>query len=120
VALLVVWRQVELHEDAGDVLLDRAGGDHQRLGDAGVGPALRHEAEHLAFLGGEPGQRVGVPAAGEQLPYDLGVECGSARGDAPGRLDELVDVGDAVLEQVADGPGVAGEQFGRVPLLDEL
>jgi hypothetical protein len=32
---------------------------------------------------------------------------GSARGDATGRFDELVNVGDAVFEQVANRPGVA-------------
>ena len=36
------------------------------------------------------------------------------------RLDELADVGDAVLQQVADAAGVAGEQLGGVALLDVL
>jgi len=36
------------------------------------------------------------------------------------RAHELLHLGDAVLEQVADPPGVAGEQFGRVALLHVL
>ena len=36
------------------------------------------------------------------------------------RVDELGDVADAVLEQVADATGTVGEQLGRVAALDIL
>ena len=39
--------EAELGEDRVDVLLDRALGQHQRLGDGGVALALRDLAEHL-------------------------------------------------------------------------
>ena len=38
---------LELAENAVGVGLDRADGDHQRLGDFGVGLASRHQAQHL-------------------------------------------------------------------------
>src|SRR5512132_3278685 len=37
--------EAELAEDAGDVLLDRALGDDQALGDGGAAAALGHEGE---------------------------------------------------------------------------
>ena len=39
--------EAELGEDAGDVLLDRALGDDQALGDGGVAAALGHEGEDV-------------------------------------------------------------------------
>ena len=47
-------RQPELREDARDVLLDRADGEHERRGDAGVRAALRHQPEHLALARRQP------------------------------------------------------------------
>src|SRR6185312_7172631 len=38
-----VQRQIQLHEDRVDVLVDGLGGDDQLAGDRGVRPALRHE-----------------------------------------------------------------------------
>ena len=49
----------------------------------------------------EPLERVAAAAAGEQLRHDLGVERGAAGGDPAQGLDELADVRDPVLEQVA-------------------
>jgi hypothetical protein len=43
----------ELHENAAHVLLDRALGDPQLVGDAGVGPALGHEGEYVSFPRGD-------------------------------------------------------------------
>src|ERR1700727_3592189 len=107
IVLLVAGWQVEFHEDRGDVFFDRSERDHERRGDGGVGAPFGHETEYLALFAGQPGERVGVPAAGQELPDDFGVQGGSARGHATGRFDELVNVGDAVFEQVADRPGVA-------------
>ena len=95
-------RQVELGEDVGDVLLDGAVADDQRGGDGGVGAALGHEPQHLALAGRQPAERVAAAAAGEQLGDDLGVEGGAALAHPAHGVEELGDVGDPVLQQVAD------------------
>ncbi len=59
-------------------------------------------------------------AGAQQLGDDLGIERGSARPDPDQRVDELADVGDAVLEQVPDTAGRPGEQLGGVTRLDVL
>ncbi len=51
------------------------------LDDAGVGPALGHQLEHLEFPRGEPLQRVVVPAD-QQLRDDLRVQGGAAAGQS--------------------------------------
>ena len=53
---------------------------------------------------GEAVERVGA-VADEELGDDLGVEGGAAGGDPAQRVEEVGDVGDPVLEQVADGAG---------------
>ena len=71
--------------------------------------------------GREPLERVAPPAAGAGAGR-------RPRGRArcrpwptrSHRVDELADVGDAVLQQVADAAAVAGEQLGGVALLDVL
>src|SRR5260370_10537502 len=45
----VAFRQVELGQDAADVLLDRALGDEDPARDARIGRTLRHQGEHLAL-----------------------------------------------------------------------
>ena len=87
---------------------------------ARVGAALGHQPEHLALARGELVERRRALAAAEQLGDDLGVERGAAGGDAPQRRRGTRDVGDAVLEQVADALAAAAEQVGGVALLDVL
>ena len=58
--------------------------------------------------------------AGQQRRDHLGVEHGAAGGDPAYGVDERRDVGDPVLEQVADRPLAALEQLARVELLDVL
>ncbi len=58
--------------------------------------------------------------AREQLRHHLRVERGAAAGDPAHRLDELDDVQDAVLEQVAHAAAAVGEQLLGVGLLDVL
>jgi len=65
--------EVELGEDARDVLLDRPLGDHELLGDRVIGPPLRHQAEDLGLARREPSERVARAMAAEQVPHDLGV-----------------------------------------------
>ena len=87
-------------------------------GDGGVRPALGHQREHLALARGELAER--VAAAGEQLRDDFGIERAAARGHPVQRVEELGDVRDPVLEQVADPLRAPGDQLGGVPLLDPL
>ena len=56
----------------------------------------------------------------EQLRHDLGVERRPARPDAPHGGDEVVDVHDPVLQEVADPAAPVGEELGGVGLLDVL
>src|SRR6204780_434886 len=108
----------EFGENVIYVLFDRAAADDEGGGDGGVGAALGHQREDLALPGGELAER--VAAAGEQLGDDLGVEGAAALGHPGQRVEELGDVGAPVLEQVADAAGAAGDELGRVLLLDPL
>ena len=71
-------------------------------------------------LRGQPLQRVLSTAADQQLADDLGVERRAARRHAAQGLDELADIRDPVLQQVADAAGVPGDQLDGVGLLDVL
>jgi len=51
-----VGREIELGEDAVDVLADGAFGDDQPLGDAGVSVSLCHQRKNLAFAWAERGE----------------------------------------------------------------
>ena len=55
-----------------------------------------------------------------QLRDHLGIERGATPGHASQRVHELPDVGDTVLEQVADTTGSIRQQLGRVLVLDVL
>ena len=81
-------RQVELDEDVADMLLHRARGDHQSRRDAGVGPALGHQPQHLPLARGEAVQRVVAPAD-QQLRHHLRVERGAAGRHPAQRVEEL-------------------------------
>jgi hypothetical protein len=102
------------------VLADRLLADEQPLRDRGVGPALGHQGQHLALARGEPGHRRAAGVPHHQLAHHLGIEHGAARGHgADGRGERLV-VEHAVLQQVADGAGLVGQQLAGVQLLDVL
>jgi hypothetical protein len=102
------------------VLLDSAFA-HEQLGrDAGVGPALRHQAHDIGLAWRQTGERLGATAPDEQLRDHFGVEGGAAGGHPSYGVDELGHVGHAVLEQVAESPGVRCDQVCRVALLDVL
>ncbi len=110
----------ELVKDARDVLLDSVRRDDEHLGDALVGPSLGHQLEHLALAWREPVQRVVAALAAEHVRDDGGIEHRAARRDPPHRVGEQREVGDAVLEQVADALGVVADQVDRVALLRVL
>jgi hypothetical protein len=100
------------------VFVDSAFGDHQLLGDRRVAEPFGHQREYLVFAWRQPVQR--TAPLDHQLADHLRVEHGPARGHPPYRLDELVDPGHPVLQQVADAFAAGRKQFGRVDLLDVL
>ena len=101
------------------MLLHRANGEHELRGDGGVRTPLGHEPEHLELARREDVERAAC-AAREELGDHLRVERGAAGGDAAHGADEVVDVHDPVLEQVAEPTAAVGEELGRVRVLDVL
>src|SRR5665213_808052 len=108
-------RQIELGEDITHVLLNGPLGDDQGLCDSSVGPSLGHLSQYLTLAPSERFELSGPPARAEHLGYYLRIQCRSAGHYAIQRVEELPDVGDAVLEKVADTRDLArsrpGEQF---------
>src|SRR6185436_5633490 len=90
----------ELGEDRADVLLDRALAEDERLCDPRVRPPLRHQPEYVERPRGEDAER---PTPGDELSHDLGVERGAALGDAAHGVEEVADVPDTLLQEIAHG-----------------
>ena len=67
-----------------------------------VGAALGHQREHLALALGELVERARSRRPAEQPRHDRRVEHALALGDPAQRVGQHGDVGDALLEQVAD------------------
>ena len=84
---------------------------------AGVGAPFGHQFQYVALARGEARERVLAPPAAEQQPDDLGIERRAALGHASHGVGEALDVGDAVLEQIAGALGRLGQQVQRVGLL---
>lgn len=62
--------------------------------------------------------RLVAPAPAQELTDDLWVKRRAAVGDAPHGVDEAVQVGDTILQQVPEAFGAASEEFHRVGLLE--
>ena len=103
--------QAKFAEDVPDVLFDGPLRHHQDPSDRGVGAALGHQREYLAFPGGECAEAFVAAAGPQKLRDDLGVQGGTPGGHPAERFDELLDVADAVLEQV---PDTGGASFPRI------
>src|SRR5258708_32924029 len=99
--VVVGLRHSQLHQDAAHVLLDRSFGYPELAADAGIGAAFGHEGEHLTLARGEDVQRIVAAAGGDELLDEGGVDDGTAARDPAERVDELVDVGNPALGQVA-------------------
>jgi hypothetical protein len=107
----------EFVKDARDVLLHRSLADQQRLSDATVGLPFRHRRQHIALPRAEPVKRLIAFTPTEHPRDDLRVKRATAPGDPGDRVDEALDVPDALLEQVADSVGAVPDQIDRIPLL---
>ena len=121
-AAVVVGRrqEAELEEDRVDVRLDGLRAEEELLADRPVRAALRDQAEHLALPGRQLVERVVVAPAAEELRDDVGVDDGAAVRDAADGGEELVELDDPVLEQVAEALGAVAEERERVARLDDL
>lgn len=82
--------------------------------------ALGDQCQQLPFTRGQRAQWVVPALSGEQLGDDLRIEDRPATGDPVQGVQELLDLGDPVLEQIADGAGTVREQIGRVGHLHVL
>jgi hypothetical protein len=94
----------------------------QRGGDRGVGAAQGHLGQDLALTRREVLERgVGPARAGvDQRLHHLRVDHRATRRDLAHRAHELVDIGDALLQQVGAPFGSAIEQLERVAGFDVL
>jgi hypothetical protein len=101
--------QLELVEDAAEVLLDRCWADHEGFGDATVGLAFGHRGEHVAFAWAESVEGSFVLAAAKHPRDDLRIQRGPAFGDAGYRVDEALDCPHPLFEEIADSLGVVSD-----------
>src|SRR3954470_6546136 len=62
--------KAQLREDAADVLLDSAFGDHEHSRDAAVGAAFRHQGEHLALSRSEAGETIVTAAHPHEVLHE--------------------------------------------------
>src|SRR6266540_309471 len=116
--VLVAGAETELDEDVRDVGLDRAVGEPEAPGDTDVRSSLGHESEDLPLPGGQGSQWVVGGDRGDEPHHDFGVQRGAAGGDPTQRVEEVVHVEHAVLQEVAEPAGA--DQADRVAGLDVL
>ncbi len=94
------------------MLLDCALGDHEPLGDRPVRASFSHQGQYLPLAVAQVVDRVmALAAAADELGHDGGIEHRSALADALDRVRKVVEIRDAVLEQVADPASVIGKQL---------
>ncbi len=109
---------VEFGEQMAHMRLDGPGAQREPFGDTRIGEPLGHEGEDVAFaLGQQRKFPAAVSGADHGRDY-LGIEGRSAVGYPLGRFDELVDLEDAVLEEIAEA--WPGHEVGGVRGLDVL
>src|SRR3989442_10005242 len=113
---VLLRRQSELREDRVDVALDRALGERQRRGDRRVVLPLRHLAEDFAFARGELIERRDAwpGAGGDETLDDLRVDDRTAARDLADGADELIEIGDSLLQEVPAPARAALEERERV------
>ena len=104
------------------MLLDGSLTDEQGRGDRSVVVSARHLGEHLQLPRAQSPD-AGVPAAHPRLDQvldDLGVDNRATLGHGRHRGDELVNIGDPLLQEVPATGGPALEQRTDVSRIDVL
>ncbi|MBP3076138.1 hypothetical protein WP39_01405 [Streptomyces sp. 604F] len=79
--------------------------------DRRVDEPFRQRLQHAALPGCQTGQRVGTGGADDQPSHDLRVDGRAAGVDALQGVEELLDLGDPVLEEVADPFGTVRDEL---------
>jgi hypothetical protein len=92
----------KLAEDVPDVLLDGTFGHPEPVCDRGVGASFCHQLNYLPLPRCEDFERVRPQRSADQVDDELGIENDPSFADSLEGIEQLVDVGDGVLEQVAD------------------
>src|SRR3954468_8013019 len=102
-AAMIVGRryQLELREDAGDVGLDRLGGQEEALADRLVRAALGDEGEDLALPLGQVVERDAGATPADELGDHLGVDDRPASRDSTDGVGEVLEILDAVLQEIS-------------------
>jgi len=95
--------EIELGEDVGDVLFDRAVTYYKRGSDSRIGAPFSHERENIKFARSERFGKCGsMFARAYDLADDIGIEgSASARHSGQG-IHEFCDVGDTVFQKVTN------------------
>src|SRR5919198_4999936 len=95
-------RDAQLAEDVRDVGLDRLRAEHELLAYPVVRAAFCHQLEHLTLTRGQRAERIVIAAPSQELRNHFRIDCRAAAADAAHGAEELVDLDDAILEQVAE------------------
>ena len=67
-------REVKLHEDAADVLLDSSFRDVEAVRDAVVGASFRHQSEHLSLSRRQFHEWIAASTRSDQLLNESGID----------------------------------------------
>ena len=76
--VVLAGRQLELLQDAADVLLHGSFGDPELVGNASVGASFRHQGENFALLRRQIGEWISTTSLLEQLLDERRVDDGAA------------------------------------------
>jgi hypothetical protein len=106
-------------EDRLDVAFDRPRAEVELLGDRPVRAAFGDQRQHAELALAEVVEHRAAASRNEAAD-DARIECRSPGGDAFDGVDELGDVADAVLEQVAHAGRVAADELEQVRRLEVL
>jgi hypothetical protein len=102
---------VQLPEDAPHVGFDGLLGDVESMRDAAIAPSLGDEREHLELPIGELRQWIIDDRRLDQLRNKRLIDDRAPLGDEPERVGQLLDVRDAVLQEIPDTFRLLAESF---------
>ena len=109
-------RQLELGEDAPDVLLDRPFADPQLMRYPAVGTPFGDQRQDFPLAVGEHAQRVDPVLLPEQFLHQDRIYHGTASRYPLKRIDQVLHFRDPRLQQIADAVSAAEEVNGGIDL----